>query len=165
MSVAFSVIIGLTCSMIASVSASAEPPNTDDTARQVIRQYLRMPHPSEDRLGTVRGERLAKLDELKTLGPAVVAAIEDGLTKAKRPAQRSELAEVLRHFPSVQSGNVLDQLLSDRDLSVRRTAIHIVRLLSCHVNRFGPHRIQRGEPFAPQVEGLLPLLLSGVRRF
>jgi hypothetical protein len=153
----------LTCEMIASVGVSAEPPETVDAATHVIREYLSMPHPAEDRLGGIRMKRLRKLEELRALGPAAVAAVESGLAKADQPAQRGELAELLRHFPNEASANLLAQLLDDPNPSVRRNAIHSVRLLSRRVDRFGQQRTQRGEQFAPQVQGLVPLLIEAAR--
>lgn len=54
----------------------------------------------------------------------------------------------------------LCKLLKDPDQKVRGNAIHDLRMMSRCTNRMGGKRIQRGREFAPQVEGLVPYLVS-----
>jgi hypothetical protein len=54
----------------------------------------------------------------------------------------------------------LCKLLKDPDRKVRGNAIHDLRMMARRTNRMGGKRIQRDQEFAPQVEGLVPYLVS-----
>jgi hypothetical protein len=54
----------------------------------------------------------------------------------------------------------LCKLLKDPDRKVRRNAIQDLRMMARRTNRTGGKRIQHGREFAPQVEGLVPYLVS-----
>jgi HEAT repeat protein len=59
-----------------------------------------------------------------------------------------------------ESAVKLCKLLKDSDPKVRGQAIHDLRMLARRTNRMGGKRIQRGEEFAPKIEGLVPYLVS-----
>ncbi len=59
-----------------------------------------------------------------------------------------------------ESAAKLCKLLKDPDQKVRGQAIHGLRMLARRTNRMGGKRIQRGQEFAPKVEGLVPYLVS-----
>jgi HEAT repeat protein len=59
-----------------------------------------------------------------------------------------------------ESAAKLCKLLKDPDDKVRGQAIHGLRMLARRTNRMGGKRLQRGEKFAPKVEGLVPYLVS-----
>lgn len=54
----------------------------------------------------------------------------------------------------------LCKLLKDPDEKVRAQAIHGLRMMARCTNRMGGKRIQRGPDFAPEVDGLVPYLIS-----
>jgi len=60
---------------------------------------------------------------------------------------------------SAESAANLCKLLKDPDEKVRGQAIHDLRMLARRTNRMGGKRIQRGQEFAPKVEGLVPYLV------
>jgi HEAT repeat protein len=59
-----------------------------------------------------------------------------------------------------ESAELLCGLLEDPDETVRRQAIHGLRMMARRTDRVGGIRLQRGEEFPPQVEGLVPYLVS-----
>jgi HEAT repeat protein len=59
-----------------------------------------------------------------------------------------------------ESAAKLCKLLKDPDAKIRGQAIHGLRMLAGRTNRTGGKRIQRGQEFAPKVEGLVPYLVS-----
>jgi len=58
------------------------------------------------------------------------------------------------------SVELLCKLLDDPDEHVRRQAIYDLRMMARRTNRMGGKRIQQGLEFAPEVEGLVPHLVS-----
>ena len=59
-----------------------------------------------------------------------------------------------------ESAELLCKLLKDPDEQVCRQAIHDLRMMASRTNRMGGKRIEIGQEFAPQVEGLVPYLVS-----
>ena len=59
-----------------------------------------------------------------------------------------------------ESAELLCKLLNDPDEQVRRQAISDLRMMARRTDRMGGKRIERGSEFAPQVEGLVPYLIS-----
>jgi len=73
---------------------------------------------------------------------------------ASTESQDSEVAE------AKESATLLCKLLKDPDEQIRRQAIHGLRMLARRTNRMGGKRIEQGPEFAPEVEGLVPHLVS-----
>ena len=73
---------------------------------------------------------------------------------AATESQDSEAAE------SRVSVELLCKLLDDPDEQVRRQAINDLRMMARRTNRIGGKRIQQGPEFEPEVEGLVPYLVS-----
>ena len=61
------------------------------------------------------------------------------------------------------SVELLCKLLKDPDEQVRRQAINDLRMMARRTNRIGGKRIQQGAEFAPEVEGLVPYLVSAAK--
>jgi len=59
-----------------------------------------------------------------------------------------------------ESAAQLCKLLKNTDEKVRGQAIHDLRMMARRTDRMGGKRLQRGQEFAPQVEGLVPYLVS-----
>jgi len=59
-----------------------------------------------------------------------------------------------------ESVELLCKLLQDPDEQVRRQAIHNLRMMARRTDRMGGKRIERGPEFAPEIEGLVPYLVS-----
>lgn len=59
-----------------------------------------------------------------------------------------------------ESAELLCKLLNDPDEKVRRQAISDLRMMARRTDRMGGKRIERGSEFAPEVEGLVPYLVS-----
>ena len=76
---------------------------------------------------------------------SVPAVIESQDSEAVQPQESTEL---------------LCELLDDPDETVRRQAIHGLRMMARRTDRIGGIRLQRGQEFPPQVEGLVPYLVS-----
>jgi hypothetical protein len=138
---------------------SADEEANSETAAKIIAEYLGHVHPPIDRIGKARSKRLRTLERLNSHPKTAVVAVANALPKAS-PAQRAELAETLRHFPSDESAKILVKLLDDSDAHVRRNAVHTLRLFSRRVDRSGFVRKQRGEEREPLVAGLVPHLIK-----
>ena len=76
------------------------------------------------------------------------------LLPAPTESQDSKAAQI------TESAAQLCKLLKDPDAKVRGQAIHGLRMLASRTNRMGGKRLQRGQEFAPKVEGLVPYLVS-----
>ena len=76
------------------------------------------------------------------------------------PAPASTESHDSKAAQITESAAQLCKLLKDPDEKVRGQAIHVLRMLARRTNRMGGKRIQRGQEFAPQVEGLVPYLIS-----
>jgi len=112
-------------------SKTAEDANartsTDLTSAEIVSKYLRLAHPPG--LGEARSKRFRTLARLKAHPKTAVAAVADALPRASA-AQRAELAEVLRFFPSDESATILVKLLDDPKAKVRHNSVNILRLFS-----------------------------------
>lgn len=75
-------------------------------------------------------------------------------TPASTESQNSKASQ------TKESAAKLCKLLKDPDAKVRGQAIHGLRMLASRTNRMGGKRLQRGQEFAPKVEGLVPYLVS-----
>jgi HEAT repeat protein len=83
---------------------------------------------------------------------AIFAAILSA--PAAKESQNPEAAQ------AQESVELLCKLLKDPDAEVRRQAIHELRMMARRTDRIGGKRIERGQEFAPAVEGLVPYLVS-----
>ncbi|MBN2181575.1 MAG: HEAT repeat domain-containing protein [Sedimentisphaerales bacterium] len=129
------------CALALSTPADLE--QKDMKAEEIVRRYLKMPHPENDRFGKSRIERLRILDELKSVPEYAIAAIGKILPKVEDPRQRIELAETLgKNLQTKQSAQLLCNLLKDPDDKVRWQAIHSLRLLAGCTDRIGAGRMQ-----------------------
>lgn len=72
---------------------------------------------------------------------------------AATESQDSEAAEAR------ESAALLCKLLKNPDEQVRRQAINDLRMMARRTNRIGGKRIELGQEFAPEVEGLVPYLV------
>lgn len=125
----------------------------DSKAAEIVRHYLKIPHPEDDRSGKARSERLDILSELKTMPEDAIAAIGSVLPEVKNPLQRVELAEALgQHLHTKDSAALLCKLLKDPDEKVRWQAIHSLRLLARRTDRVGAKRTQRRPDFRSNAE-------------
>lgn len=144
--------IGLICT---SVMAADEP-----SASEILQRYLKLPPPVEWlQPGPEREARLRVLEEFKSMSEGAVREITRVLPDVNS-VQRSELASVLRNFPTKESAAAICALLDDPDEHVRNTAISNLRMFARRVDRSGGQRIQHGGVFAPKVEGLVPFLIK-----
>lgn len=130
-------------------------------ASELIKQYLTLPHPSEDGNGENTAARRALLLELSR-APDALPAIQASLPAVSDAGQRAELVEIAgRNVQTKESAAWLAELLKDPDERVRATVVHGLRLISRRTDRSGGKRIPRGPDHAPKVEGLVPHLLCG----
>ena len=149
----------LTCVIVLFACAAIE--SRDFEATKIIQRYLKMPHPKDDKLGEARLARLEALAELKAMPKEAVSAIGRALSEVKEPRQRYELAGMLGDtFHTEESAALLCGLLKDPSDKVRWQAIHGLRMTARRTDRSGAKRIQRRPDFAPEVEGLVPYLIS-----
>lgn len=134
-------ILILAC--IFAILAPANVAQQGTKAEQIIRRYLKMPQPEDDRFGKQRTERLATLDELKSIPDDAVDAIGRMLPEVRDPRQRIELAETLgRDLQTKKAAGILCGLLKDPDDKVRWQAIHSLRMLARRTDRIGAGRTQ-----------------------
>ena len=130
-------------------------------AERIITEYLGMPQPEEDRLGEAYQARWKVLEKLKTMPDEAVPSVGRILGEVKNPRQRQELAACVADMIHTKEASVLlHDLLKDGDAQVRGKAIHGLRMMARRTDRSGGKRIQRGEEFAPQVDGLTPWLIE-----
>ena len=139
----------------------------DTRATRIIQRYLKLPHPQQDSSGVqdtsgkARSDRFEVLAELQAVPEEAVPAIGRVLPEVKDAGRRRELAGTLAdHFHTKPSAKLLCGLLKDPDEHVRRQAIHGLRMMSRRTDRPGGKRAVRRPDFAPQVEGLVPYLIS-----
>ena len=130
-------------------------------AERIIAEYLAMPQPEEDRLGEAYQARWKVLVQLKAVPDEAVSAVRRILADGKNPRQRQELAAcVADQIHTKEAAVLLHDLLKDGDAQVRGKAIHGLRMMARRTDRSGGKRVQRGEEFAPKVEGLVPWLIE-----
>lgn len=130
-------------------------------AERIIAEYLAMPQPEEDRLGEAYQARWKVLVQLKAVPDEAVSAVRRILADVKNPRQRQELAaSVADQIHTKEAAVLLRDLLKDGDAKVRGKAIHGLRTMARRTDRSGGKRVQRGEEFAPKVEGLVPWLVE-----
>ncbi len=135
------------------------------SAAQVVQRYLALGYPDsqEDSSSTAehRSAMLELLNELTAL-PAeeVVRAIGSALGQTELPHQRHELVEMLGHVKTRESAALLCDLLKDQDDRVRWWAISGLRGMARCTDRPGGKRVPLGPESAPQVDGLVPVLVS-----
>lgn len=79
---------------------------------------------------------------------------------AQLSASATTDSRVSKATQTKESAAQLCKLLKDPDEKVRAQAIHGLRMMARCTNRMGARRIQRGPDFAPEVEGLVPYLIS-----
>jgi hypothetical protein len=139
----------------------------DSQATRIIRRYVKLPYPQQgssgvqDTSGKARSARFEVLAELKAIPEEAVPAIGRALSEVKHAGQRRELAGTLAdHFHTKPSAKLLCGLLKDPDEGVRGQAIHGLRMMARRTDRTGGKRTVRRPDFAPQVEGLVPYLIS-----
>jgi len=150
------VVIGLVNSL-----PSAVPAEKGSQAERIIAEYLAMPQPEEDRLGEAYQARWKVLVQLKAVPDEAVSAVRRILADVKNPRQRQELAaSVADQIHTKEAAVLLRDLLKDGDAKVRGKAIHGLRTMARRTDRSGGKRVQRGEEFAPKVEGLVPWLIE-----
>ncbi|MCK4998867.1 MAG: alpha-L-fucosidase, partial [Anaerohalosphaera sp.] len=91
---------------------------------EIIKEYLKLPHPEEDMMGEARTVRMDVLRKLKDTPDKSVEAIGIALTKINDRLQRYELAGCLESFfLTERSAEVLCGLLDDEDVLVRCIAV------------------------------------------
>ena len=130
-------------------------------AEQIIKSYLKMPHPKDASFNEARIARLNVLAELKAMPEQAIRAIGRTLPEVENPRQRCELASMLGdYFHTEESAALLCELLNDPDRHVRWQAIHGLRMMARRTDRTGGKRVKRGPDFAPKVEDLVPYLIS-----
>lgn len=130
-------------------------------AEQIIKRYLKMPHPKDASFNEARIARLDVLAELKAIPEQAVGAIGRTLPEVENPRQRCDLASMLGdHFHNEESAALLCKLLKDPDDGVRWQAIHGLRMMARRTDRGGGKRIQRRTDFDPKVRGLVSYLIS-----
>jgi len=146
---------------LANSLPSAVPAEKGSQAERIIAEYLAMPQPEEDRLGEAYQARWKVLVQLKAVPDEAVSAVRRILADVKNPRQRQELAaSVADQIHTKEAAVLLRDLLKDGDAKVRGKAIHGLRTMSRRTDRSGGKRVQRGEEFAPKVEGLVPCLIE-----
>jgi hypothetical protein len=132
--------------ILALVFAMSAPANTEkqsNKAEQIVQRYLKLPYPEDGTLGKNRSERLATLDELKSIPNEAADVIARILPEVKAKQQRIELAEVLgTKLQTKKSAEILCGMLKDPNEDVRWQVIHSLRMLSRRTDRTSPSRKQ-----------------------
>jgi hypothetical protein len=133
-------------------------------AEKIIHRYVDLPFPVDDRSGDARSARFEVLGELRHVPDGAVSAVRKLGPELADRRQYAELVGILAdHVHTHESAEFLSQLLDSVDASIRRKAIHGLRMMSRRTDRIGGRRRIVKDNIEPRVGDLVPQLVKGAR--